>query len=171
MTAPRSLLDEALAAWRYAREGVIAELANLPADGLEFRPTAESRSAADLARHVVRNGRMMCGELTREDGDFTRQGYEDFLREYAAADAAVEGREALLGLLESSHREGDRRLREAGEVRLLQTIRQFDGTRATRFSWLQHGIGHEEYHRGQLALYARLLGRVPALTQRIHGET
>jgi uncharacterized damage-inducible protein DinB len=40
---------------------------------------------------------------------------------------------------------------------------------ATRLSWMQHGIAHEEYHRGQIALYARLVGRVPALTQVIQG--
>ena len=34
---------------------------------------------------------------------------------------------------------------------------------------MNHGIAHEEYHRGQLALYARLLGRVPALTRLIQG--
>jgi uncharacterized damage-inducible protein DinB len=39
----------------------------------------------------------------------------------------------------------------------------------TRLAWMQHGIAHEEYHRGQLATYARLTGRVPALTKRIMG--
>jgi uncharacterized damage-inducible protein DinB len=34
---------------------------------------------------------------------------------------------------------------------------------------MNHGISHEEYHRGQLAVYARLVGRVPALTKRIQG--
>jgi uncharacterized damage-inducible protein DinB len=165
-----SLLDEARAAWRYTRESVIAELRDLSPDQLHFRPTEQSRSVEELVRHVVQSGRMMCGELTRPDGDFTRQGFEDFLEEYAADVPAVSGRDALLELLGSSHQQGDARLEEAGEVFLLQTIRQFDGTRATRFSWLHHGISHEEYHRGQLALYARLLGRVPALTRRINGE-
>jgi uncharacterized damage-inducible protein DinB len=52
---------------------------------------------------------------------------------------------------------------------LLQPIRQFSGVPASRVSWLHHGISHEEYHRGQLALYARLLGEVPALTKLILG--
>ena len=52
---------------------------------------------------------------------------------------------------------------------MLQLIRRFDGKLGTRLAWMQHGIAHEEYHRGQLALYARLLGRVPALTQLIYG--
>ena len=52
---------------------------------------------------------------------------------------------------------------------MLQLIRRFDGKMGTRLAWMHHGISHEEYHRGQLALYARLLGRVPALTQLIQG--
>jgi uncharacterized damage-inducible protein DinB len=81
----------------------------------------------------------------------------------------VRGKAALLALLRSSHAEGEERLRQAGEIRMLQQIRQFSGTLATRFSWMHHGIAHEEYHRGQIALTARLLGRVPALTQLIEG--
>ncbi|MDZ7363128.1 MAG: hypothetical protein ONB46_20750 [candidate division KSB1 bacterium] len=50
---------------------------------------------------------------------------------------------------------------------MLQYITRFDGLKGTRLAWMNHGISHEEYHRGQLALYARLLGRVPALTQLI----
>jgi uncharacterized damage-inducible protein DinB len=53
---------------------------------------------------------------------------------------------------------------------MLQHIRRFDGEMGTRLAWMYHGISHEEYHRGQLALYARLLGRVPALTKRILGS-
>ena len=52
---------------------------------------------------------------------------------------------------------------------MLQQIQQFDGTHATRLSWMHHGVSHEEYHRGQIALYARLVGKVPALTKLIQG--
>ena len=71
--------------------------------------------------------------------------------------------------LRDTHSDGDRRIRAAGEILMLQRIRQFNGAPATRLSWMHHGVAHEEYHRGQLALYARLLGRVPALTKMIYG--
>jgi uncharacterized damage-inducible protein DinB len=35
---------------------------------------------------------------------------------------------------------------------------------------MHHGIADERHHRGQLALDARVQGRIPALTQLIHGE-
>jgi uncharacterized damage-inducible protein DinB len=70
-------------------------------------------------------------------------------------------------MLKATHAQGARSLRQAGELRLLQLVRRFDGKRGTRLAWLNHGIAHEEYHRGQIALYARLLGRTPALTRLI----
>ena len=53
---------------------------------------------------------------------------------------------------------------------MMKPIVQFNGEPASRLTWLNHAIAHEEYHRGQLALYARLLGRVPALTKLIEGN-
>jgi uncharacterized damage-inducible protein DinB len=57
-----------------------------------------------------------------------------------------------------------------GELQMLQHIRRFDGLNGTRLAWLNHSIAHEMYHRGQLALYARLTGHVPALTRMIEGS-
>lgn len=113
---------------------------------------------------------MWCGELSNPAGDFTRQDFPAFLREYGTPEAGRPAdRPGLVRLLRSTHADGVRRLRETGEVGMLQTIRRFDGGLWTRLAWLQHGIAHEEYHRGQLALYVRLLGRTPALTKRIQG--
>ena len=163
------LLDEALAAWAYARAGVADEVENLSADRFGFRPAAESRSVAELVRHVAQSGMMMAGELSRPDGDFARRSFEEHIADYGAAAEGAETRDALLRLLRETHADGERRIRAAGAEHMLGPIRQFDGTYASRLTWMHHGIGHEEYHRGQLALYARLQGRVPALTQRIRG--
>ena len=169
MTDFEDLLEEALEAWRYTRSGVVDELRNLLEKDLGFRPSAEARSAAELVRHVVESGQLMAGELSRPDGDFRRKSYEALLREHGKGVARRSSKRELLSLLRKSHHEGEARLRRAGELHLLQLIRRFDGKMGTRLAWMNHGISHEEYHRGQLALYARLLGRVPALTQRIMG--
>ena len=73
-------------------------------------------------------------------------------------------------LLASTYDDGAERLRRAGEIAMLQTIRRFDGVPGTRLTWMAHGIDHESYHRGRLAPYVRLLGHVPALTRKIHGD-
>jgi len=169
MTRLTSILDEALEAWAYARQGVIAELRNLPAPAFGFRPAEGGRTVIELAQHIVESGMMMAGELTRPDGDFTRKSFEAFMREYARGVGRHRTKTRLVALLKRSHAEGERKIRRAGELFMLRPIRRFDGIEGTRLAWMHHGIAHEEYHRGQLALYARLMGKVPALTRLIHG--
>ena len=169
MPRHHSLLDEMLEAWNFTRQGVIAEVRNLPEKALAFKPADASRTATELVQHIIESGLMMAGELSRADGDFLRQGYPEFLAEYGRGVSRLRIRRALLDALRRTHRDGEKKIRVAGEVAMLQTIRQFNGVPATRLSWMHHGIAHEEYHRGQIALYARLVGRVPALTKLILG--
>ena len=163
------LLEESLETWGFARSGVIDELRNLSERELAFAPSGEARSAAEIVRHIVESGLMMSGELSRADGDFQRKSFDGFMREYGRGVGSKRSMRELLDALRRAHREGEAKIRKAGELHMLQRIRRFDGKMGTRLAWMNHGIGHEEYHRGQLATYARLLGRVPALTRRIMG--
>ena len=165
----RSLLEEALEAWAYTRSGVIDELKAFPDKALGFRPSEEARTVADLVRHIIESNLMMSSELSRANGDFQRKSFEGFLQEYGRGVAAHRTKKQLLEALRRTHREGEAKIRHAGELHMLQLIRRFDGEMGTRLAWMHHGISHEEYHRGQLATYARLTGRVPALTKRIMG--
>jgi uncharacterized damage-inducible protein DinB len=169
MTEYTTILEEALEAWQFTRQGVIDELRNLPEKGMAFQPSPESRTVAELVRHIVESGLLMSGELSRRNGDFRRKSYEALLREHGRGVSRLQSKRRLLEALSRTHRDGERSLRKAGELHMLQFIRRFDGKMGTRLAWMHHGISHEEYHRGQLALYARLLGRVPALTQLIEG--
>jgi uncharacterized damage-inducible protein DinB len=166
----KTLLEEALVGWRYAREGVVAELENIPEESFGFRPVPAVRTVAELGRHIAESAAVMVGELTRPDGDFTRQSFPEHLKEHAADLDPRQDKDALLALLRGSLETGIAKFREAGELRMLQLITQFNGEPATRLSWMSHGVAHEEYHRGQLCVYARQLGLVPALTQLIHGS-
>jgi uncharacterized damage-inducible protein DinB len=167
---PRTLLDEALEAWEYARTSLIAEADLFPDEGYDFRPHPRSRTLGELLVHVLESGCLMVGELSRPDGDFTRKPYETLLAEHAEGLVRDGTPSDLREELERTLREGVARLREVGEVHMLQTIRQFNGAPATRLAWMHHAIAHEEYHRGQVALYARMQDIVPALTRTIHGE-
>ena len=164
------MLDELLEAWRYTREGVVAEAENLPADRFLERPDGLGRSALELVNHIVESGWLMAGELSRPDGDFQRKPYPDLVVEHTPAGDYADSREGALEALRRTHAAGEALLREAGTDVLGRRIRQFNGVEATRLAWMHHGIAHEEYHRGQLALYARLLGATPALTKLILGE-
>jgi uncharacterized damage-inducible protein DinB len=169
-TAYLDLLEEALESWAYTRAGVIAELDVFPRERFEFRPSPRSRSVGELARHILDSGLMAVGELTRPDGDFTRKSYPEFIQEYGSHVGEVELKEDLIANLEQSHAAGDAQFRTVGELFMLQFIKRFDSQPGTRLAWFWHAIDHESYHRGQLAVYARLLGLVPALTRQIYGE-
>ena len=165
-----SLFDEMLEAWRYTREGVIAEIENLPESVLKSAPSQLPRSGIELANHIVESGRLMAGELSRADGDFTRKPYTDLIAEHSRKGDVANTRDEAVSILRRSLAEGEGTLRAAGLERLLEPIRQFNGIPATRLAWMHHGISHEEYHRGQIAIYARLGGEKPALTKLIEGS-
>ncbi len=169
MTARTTLLEEALEAWTFARDGVVDELRNLPDKDLSFRPAEGGRSVLELVQHIVESGLMMAGELSRPDGDFRRKSYEGFIHEYGRGVSSWRSKATLLAGLKKTHADGERKIRQAGELHMLQHIRRFDGEMGTRLAWMISGISHEDYHRGQLALFARLMGRVPALTKKIQG--
>jgi uncharacterized damage-inducible protein DinB len=169
MKAYSTLLEEALEAWTYVREGVRDEVRNIPEKEMGFRPRPQSRTVAELGQHIVQSGLLMSGELSRKDGDFRRKSYDALLREHGPGMARLRTRKALLDALGRTLKTGEKALQKAGELHILGPIRRFDGKFGTRLAWMNHAIAHEEYHRGQLALYARLLGRVPALTQLIQG--
>jgi uncharacterized damage-inducible protein DinB len=167
----QSLLDEALEAWAYTRSGVIREIQNLSEADLQFKPHPESRTPLEIAIHIVESGLMMAGELARPDGNFQRKPYPQLMKEHARGLKPATKRVEIVRALKRTHVEGERKIRSAGELHMLQWITRFDGERGSRLAWMNHGISHEEYHRGQIALYARLVGRVPALTQLIYGKS
>ncbi len=113
---------------------------------------------------------MMSGELSDPEGDFTREVDGGIYEHHAGRLPREPSPSELRELLRTTLEEGVAKLRKAGEVAMLQSIRRFDGELWTRLAWMHHGIAHEEYHRGQLALYARLQGIIPALTRLIHGD-
>jgi len=160
-------LEEALEAWRDARDGVIAEAENISSKGFHFRPAPESRTVAALLRHIMDVGMMAAGELSRSDTDFHRAPWPELLAMYDAPLSKAKNRASILRLLRKSISDGQRKLRRAGEREMKKKITRFDGLKGTKLEWLHHAIAHEEYHRGQLALYARLIGREPALTRLI----
>ena len=169
MAELRSMLDEILEAWWDVRSGVIAEVKNIPAERFDFRPTPKVRSVREQVQHILEVAMMMTGEFTRPDTNLHRAPWPKLLALYAKPAWRAKSRAQLLALLRSQFRDAERRFRAQGEIALWQQHRRFDGSPGTKLAWVQHGIAQEWYHRGQLALYARLMGLVPALTRRIHG--
>ncbi|HLU25365.1 MAG TPA: DinB family protein [Longimicrobiales bacterium] len=160
-----TLFEEALATWAAARKGVIAEFENIPESDYDYRPAAEARSIAELARHIAAAGLVFSGELAREDADFSRRPIHALYQEYAGHLSATASKSELLAMLQDTWTETERKLRAAGPGGMLEQIRGVGGETMTRLSVVHLGISHENYHRGQVAVHARSLGLVPALTR------
>ena len=169
MVAYRNLLEEALESWTDTREGLIEEVKNIPARNFAFRPTAEVRSVQEIVVHILEVAMMMTGELTRADTNFRRLPWPKLLRMHAKKAYQAKTKADLLRLLRSQFKQAEKKFLKIGELYMLQLIRRFDGELGTRLAWLHHGIAHEEYHRGQLTVYQRLMGIEPALTKQIRG--
>ena len=163
-----NLLEEALEAFQGVRQGVIAEVESLPADRFDWRWAEGSRSLQELVEHVIKSG-LLLKELLRSDGDFTRAPYPDLLAEHCEGLPPAADKVELVRLLRDTHAELDAAFRAVGELHMLQHIHRFDGLPGTRLAWFHHGVAHEYYHGGQIAMVARLIGQVPALTKQIHG--
>jgi uncharacterized damage-inducible protein DinB len=166
-----TILEEALEAWEDARVGFINEVRIIPAKQWDFRPTPEVRSVRELVVHVLEIAMMMTGELTREDTNFQRAPFPRLLKMYAQPAYKAKTRAELMRLLTTQLRDGQKKFRSCGELHMLQLITRFDGNKGTRLAWLMHGIDQEMYHRGQVTVYARLLGIEPALTRLIRSLT
>ncbi|MEJ2720053.1 MAG: DinB family protein [bacterium] len=166
----QSILDETLEAWEDARLGVIEEVRNIPAGRFDWRPTPDVMSVRELVIHILEVAMMMTGELAAPDTGFDRVPFPTLIKKHRGPIRSARTRGDLIKLLRSQLKDGEKKFRSAGELHMLQLITRFDGEKGTRLAWLNHGIAQEMYHRGQLTLYARLLGITPALTKRIRGE-
>jgi uncharacterized damage-inducible protein DinB len=164
-----SLLDETIEGWWDVRNGVIAEVNNIPASRFDFRPVPQVRNVREMVQHILEIAMMMTAELTRPDTNLRRAPFPQLVRRYAGPAYRARTKAALVALLRSQMKDAERKFRAAGELALFQFHTRFDGKQGTKYAWWHHGIAQEEYHRGQLATYQRLMGLVPALTQRIHG--
>ncbi len=164
-----SYLEESLTAWCDVRLGIVDEVRNIPANKFSFRPVPETRSVRELVQHILEVSMFMTAELSRSDTNLRRHPWPKMLRKYGAVAHKANTKKELLSLLRSQMKDAQAKFRKAGDLELWQQIEQFDGTWATKFQWLHHGIAQEMYHRGQLATYARLMGLEPALTKRIKG--
>lgn len=168
MPPTTTFLEETLAKWYTVRRGLVREISNIPPARLTFRATLEMRSIIDLVHHVLEFSIITVEELLREDTNLHRASMSQLANVYAPNITRADTQEKLVNLLVEQYKDADTRLREAGDLHMMQLVPKLDGNADTRMILLQDTIQHEMYHRGQLTVYARLLGLEPALTKDLH---
>jgi len=154
-----------LAKWYIHRRGVIREVSSIPPSRLTFRATLETRSILEIVHHLLEYSIITVEELVRTDTNLHRASMAQLVNIYAPNITRADTQEKLVNLLVEQYRDAESRLKDLGDLHMLQLVTRLDGSRDTRFALLQESIQHEMYHRGQLTIYARLLGLVPASTK------
>jgi uncharacterized damage-inducible protein DinB len=165
-----SVFEDAIETLGFSRQGTIDEAANIPDDRWDYRPHPKSRSVAELVHHMVQTTAMLVGEAADRNGDFQRRPYPEHISAHAGDLPETMTPAQLRAALKRSHDVNVSRIRSAGEGHMATPIRRFDGGTWSRITYVFYAASHEDYHRGQLALYARTMGLVPALTQQIYGS-
>jgi len=147
---------EAVQQWEMCRTGVVGELRALDPEYLDVRPAKGARTARELAVHLLEAGRGFAQRL--ETGAPFAPGSSETSPTATADELAV-------ALMEDWTTNVRPRV-EALEGRADTVMESFFGQKTLLWQ-LWFAISHEWYHRGQLATYVRLSGKVPALTQYI----
>jgi uncharacterized damage-inducible protein DinB len=161
-----SLVEEAVSVWERTRAGFIAELDNIPEEQFEYRPGAGARSVREVALHVVDAGTGFVAQLMSPEGSFRKLLDPAYQAELRASMPPARTKAEVLELLAVSGERIFARVRAVGESLVSQQLNGFAGPQS-RLSQLWFAIQHEGYHRGQLTAYARGMGAVPAMTQRL----
>jgi uncharacterized damage-inducible protein DinB len=165
------ILEEMLDIWKEVRAGLIAELEQIPPDQFAFQVTPQSRSVAGLIRHILETQKFLVNELCRPDIDFRglpkEQVRESIERQAAQAHSGGD-KEELITSLRSQMEWAEATLRAFGEDALGEkAVPRRDGKTMSKLGYLCFIISHENYHRGQIALYERMMQIEPALTAKV----
>ena len=161
-----NVVDEAIRQWEAFRAGVIAELEQIPEEQWEFRPCEGARTVRALAYHLLQSGAGFTRELLRDDGSFANLFRADVREEIRRTLPEAKTRAEIIEALRGNGAENARKLREAGESLASRQFASLAGPQS-RLTALNFAAAHEQYHRGQIAMIARILGRTPALTKQI----
>ncbi len=162
---PQNLIES----MRTVRKNTILIAEDIPEESYGYRPTAESRSVAEMILHIAAVWQItyQIHEVERHSsiGDFD---FEGFFKGPWIAEKENFSKHQLIALLQT---EGERFcdwVERLPESVLAEPVRMPQGShpaRKTRFEMLLGAKEHEMHHRAQLMVIQRLLGIVPHLTR------
>lgn len=159
-------IEEAIRMWEIYREGTVGEVSNIAEDKMDYRVGDGARTVRELVVHIVASSHGFTEELLSDDTQFMRLRNVQVQADLMAQFSDATSKEQLVELLVRTGADNARRLREAAEKLATRTMTSMTGEQS-RLAGIWFAAAHEMYHRGQLATYARSLGLVPAMTQRI----
>lgn len=134
-------------------------------DDYLFRPTADSRSVAEILTHIAFFSNL--DYLIHEEEHMTTMEAFDFgrfLRDSVWQEKRLHSKSTLIKLLRDSGERWAEWVEFLPEPFLAEEVAQQGGKSKTRFVMILGTHQHEMHHVGQLTVIERMLGIVPDLT-------
>jgi len=141
-------LVDLLRAFDTARGRTARLAARIPESALDWAPTPETFTCADIVRHLAAAERHLFVEVAV--GGTSRYPGHDRSLAY--------GREGVLAYLDAMHEQSMALLQRLDDDALERRVVTPAGAPLPTWRWLQLMVEHEAHHRGQLDLMLRLLG-------------
>lgn len=152
------LLALALPAFKTEHQTTKRVIEAIPLDKGDYRPDAVSKTALELAWHIVAAEKRFVGGLCAGAFDYTPINRPDSIRNSAGIAAWFD--ETFAGQMQQIERLSGEQLAKMVDFRGMFQL--------PAVSYLQFAMNHTVHHRGQLSMYLRPMGaKVPS----IYGES
>lgn len=130
------------------RARTLRVIGEIPPDRVDWRPTPDAFSFADLIRHLGAMERWMFAEnVAGRTSRYAGHGPD-----------LAEGYDGVVGYLQRMHREAIEIFARLGPADLERSCTTSGGATMAVWKWLRAMIEHEVHHRGQIFLMLRLAG-------------
>ena len=159
---PKQLVDS----MRTVRKNTIQIAEDIPEKEYSYRPTPESRSAAETLVHIARLAQF--DRFVHEEKHLSSLEGFDFgtaMKRSHDEEKRPRSKQEIVELLRSELESWCQWVESLPETVLAEQVRMPGGLVKTRFEMLLGTKEHEMQHRGQLTVIERLVGIVPHLTR------
>lgn len=159
---PKQLVDS----MRTVRKNTIQIAEDIPEKDYSYRPTPESRSAAETLVHIARLAQFD-RFVHQEEHLSSLEGF-DFgvlIKKSEGEEKLPRSKREIVDLLRAEGERWCQWVASLPETVLAEQVRMPGGLSKTRFEMLMGTKEHEMQHRAQLTVIERLVGIVPHLTR------
>ncbi len=165
---------ELAASLRTVRANTIKIAEEIPEGQYSFKPTAQSRSVAQLLVHIAIGSAYQLQIHQSRIADLKLVNFPQLMQVAAAEEAKPRTKAEIVDLLRTRGEEFASYLDGLNEAFLAEQVAMPPGAQPaskSRFEMLLSPKEHEMHHRGQLMLIQRMLGMVPHLTRAMAERT
>ena len=159
-------LETVLDSWKTVRQDTAQAVEDFPGNEIDYRPTPDLMTFAELGRHILEAGHALTGLLLAGEMDLSGGRMRELMKNHKTTLAENADSSTLARELRTQVEARCNELAARPPDFYSTIITRFDGVKVTRLEMLQFIKEHELTHRSQMFMYLRLKGIVPPTTRR-----